>query len=107
MNYRLHGFSERAWLFEDLNGEYAAEQFAHNRRRMSDFASSARHHGFAFREINSRGRQSVHWPAAAVGYAIGQRTLARDEPGLGSCTSGFSAQPRTPRSTALHECLLQ
>ena len=83
MNYRLHGFSERAWLFEDLNGEYAAEQFAHNRRRMSDFARSARRHGFTFREINSRGRHACIGQPQPSAMQLVSDTLARDEPGLG------------------------
>jgi hypothetical protein len=56
VNCRLYGFSERAWLFEDLKGEDAAEQLAHTRRRMSNFVSSARLHGTVFREMNNKGR---------------------------------------------------
>jgi hypothetical protein len=83
VNYRLHGFSERAWLFEDLEGPYASEQLAQTRRRMSDFASSARHHGFSFRGMNNRGRHACIGQSQPSAMRLVSDTLARDEPGLG------------------------
>ena len=69
MNYRLDALCERMWLFKEMQGEYAAEKLEETRQRISDFARSARQHGFDFHVMNGKGRAAHVGPAQPAGRA--------------------------------------
>jgi hypothetical protein len=82
-NYRLHGFSERVRLFEDLEGDYAAVKLAESQQRMGDFARSARHYNFTFRAMNDRGRPACVDGPQPSAMSLISLMLSDDKPQLG------------------------
>jgi hypothetical protein len=75
--------SERVRLFEDLEGEYAAAKLAESKRRIGDFARSARHHGFTFRDMNDRGRPACVGKPQPSAMNLISPMLGDDMPQLG------------------------
>jgi hypothetical protein len=83
MNYRLDALCERTWLFRDMRGEYAAEKLDETRQRISDFARSARQHGFDFHDMNGKGRAAHVGPAQPAAMTLISLAVDRDMPELG------------------------
>ena len=83
MNYRLDALCERMWLFKDMQGEYAAEKLEETRQRISDFARSAREHGFDFHDMNGKGRAAHIGPAQPAAMALISLAVDKEMPELG------------------------
>ena len=83
MNYRLDALCEQTWLFKDMHGEYAAEKLDETRQRISDFARSARQHGFDFHDMNGKGRAAHIGPAQPAAMTLISLAVDKDVPELG------------------------
>jgi hypothetical protein len=83
MNNRLDALCEQTWLFKDMHGEYAAEKLDETRQRISDFARSARQHGFDFHDMNGKGRAAHIGPAQPAAMTLISLAVDKDVPELG------------------------
>jgi hypothetical protein len=83
MNYRLNALCERTWLFQDMQGEYAAEKLAETRQRISDFARSARQHGFDFHDMSGKGRAARIGSAQPAAMNLISLAVDKEMPELG------------------------
>jgi hypothetical protein len=83
MNYRLDALCERMWLFKDMHGEYAAEKLGETRQRISDFARSARKHGFDFHDMNGMGRAAHADPEQPRAMPLISLAVDKNMPELG------------------------
>jgi hypothetical protein len=57
-NYRLHGLCEKTRLLQDLTTSDAADQLDESKRRIADFARTARQYEFTFRDMDNRGHSA-------------------------------------------------
>jgi hypothetical protein len=83
MNYRLDALCERTWLFQDMQGEYAAGKLDETRQRISDFARSATQHGFDFHNMNGKGRAAHVGPSHPAAMTLISLAVDKDMPELG------------------------
>ena len=83
MNYRLDALCERALIFGDMHGDYAAQKLDETRQRISDFARSARQHGFAFHDANGRGRPASIGAAQPKAMQLISLAVDKDVPEVG------------------------
>lgn len=83
MNYRLEAMCERIWLFKDMRDGYAAEKLDETKKRISDFARSARQHNFSFHDMNGRGRAARIGAEQPKAMTLISLAVDKDMPELG------------------------
>jgi hypothetical protein len=82
-NYRLLGMCEQVRLFQDLRTSDAADKLDQAKRRIADFARSARKHGFTFRDMDSRGHSACLDKPQPSAMELISRAVDKDVPELG------------------------
>jgi len=82
MNYRLDAMCERVWLFRDMPDDYA-EKLAEAKQWISDFARSARQHGFDFHDMSGTGRAAHVGPEQPKAMTLISLAVNKNMPELG------------------------